>query len=516
MNTSKPLKVVLISPPPWKIVEPWYDAPRFPRQAIGYLAGYLRQFDGFEVRVIDAKLERIGFEEVVRRCHTLAADVVGLTAFTNEIKPAAHLARLIKQALPLTTTVIGGVHVTALPVATLQEFPSFDIGCHGEGEVTFHELCVALRSGTALAGLPGLVYRQGDRVVLSPERLRSVDLDAIPFPAYDLFPKFSEIFLMSQRGCPFRCSFCMNPNGRVPRQRSIANTIAEISLTLEKYRPRRYFFGDELFTVDMDRTHILLDEMIRIGFPKRSEFWIETHVNFVNYDMYRHLKLAGCYECGLGIETGDEAKLQTMGKGTNLAMIQQAFHDARRAKLPIQSLFILGHPHETETSIRRTIDFAARLNPNTPILGVMVPYPGTEIARLAAKGEGGYRLTTDDWDEFNKQIGGALEFAGLTRQQIEWLQLTGYFKVFLKNRRFLALVLFAWKYRTAGLRLVAKLFRKKAAHALKAPLSAPQLDAWVAASVRWEKSQIANLQHVKKSGNPLLTRVITRRRVGVH
>jgi radical SAM superfamily enzyme YgiQ (UPF0313 family) len=138
-------------------------------------------------------------------------------------------------------------------------------------------------------------------------------------------------------------------------------------------------------------------------------------------------------------------------------MIEEAFDAARRAELPVMSLFIIGHPNETPSSIRETMDLATKLNPHTPAFGVMVPYPGTEIARLAARGEGGYRLVTSDWDEFNKQIGGALEFAGLTRAQIEWAQFSGYLRVFLNNWRLLDLVTFCWSYRVSGLKLARRI-----------------------------------------------------------
>ncbi len=519
-NGSKPLRVLLVNPPPWKVVEPWYDEPAFPRQAIAYLAGYLRQFGVFDVRVIDAKLERIGFAEVTKRALELESDVVGITAFTHEIKPAAHLAGLIKKGRPQTITVIGGVHVTALPVATLREFSSFDIGCRGEGEITFYELCTAIHQQVSYATVPGLVYRKGQTIVLSPERMKSLDLDSMPFPANDLFPEAKEYFVMSQRGCPFRCTFCMNPNGRVPRQRSVKNVIDEIVQLMDIHKAKRLHFGDELFTVNMERTHVLLDEMIRIGVPKRTNFFITTHVNFVDYEMFKHLKAAGCTECALGIETGDEQQLRKMGKGTNLNMVKAAFDAARKARLPLNSLFIIGHPNETEDSIKETIAFATKLNPSTPVLGLMVPYPGTEVAGLAAKGAAGYRLATTDWDEFNKQIGGALEFANLSREKIEYYQIWGYLQVFLRNWRFIDLMKFVWRYRTSGFSLLSKIVKLRLGvkggpvpHASNREVNGVSRDELAEATVKWGQNQIANLAYARKFGTPELMRVIAKNNV---
>jgi len=167
---------------------------------------------------------------------------------------------------------------------------------------------------------------------------------------------------------------------------------------------------------------------------------------------------------GMGIETGDEEKLKSMGKGTNIKMILNAAKAARKAKLPINTFFIIGQPNETVKSIKKTINLAIEINPNLPVFGIMSPYPGTEIAKLAASGEAGYRLVTTDWDEYNKQIGGALEFANLTRRQIEKMQVMAYTKVFLCNHRYVDFIKFVWHYRRGAWFILMKalgLKRKK-------------------------------------------------------
>lgn len=450
------MKVTLVNAPPFAIVEPWYDRPDFGRAGLAYLAGYLRQHSDIGVEIIDAKLERLDFEAVVRRVVEARPSVVGLTAFTNEITPAAYAAALIKRALPDCVTVIGGVHVTALPTKTLEQFPSFDIGVVGEGEVTFTELCRALRDGSALSAIPGLVYRDGAKIASTGPRPRILDQDSIPFPAWDLMPRCNTYFLMSLRGCPLNCVFCMNPNGRVARQRTVDNVMEELNLVLDRYHPTDIWWADELFTIDKERTHRLLDAMIAAKVPDRVRWWCQTHVRFVDDDLFQKMKRAGVRLVGLGIETGDEAKLRALGKGTDLAMITKARDAARRAKVPISSFFVLGQPDETIDSIKRTIDFAVKLNPEEPIFGVMVPYPGTEVSRLAAEGKGGYRLKSFDWDDYNKQIGGAMEFADLSRSQIEWLQIQAYVKVFLLNGRFVDFAKFVWQYRRGAWSMAIK------------------------------------------------------------
>lgn len=505
---GQPLHVLLVNPPPVEIVEPWYDTPRFGRHGLATLAAYLRQFDGFVVSVIDAKLDRLDLDGLERRIAELRPDVVGLTAFTNEIKPAARVARAVKARWPSVVTVIGGVHVTALPARTLEEFPEFDLGCVGEGEITLHELACALRDGLPLDRIDGLVWREGGAVRQGRERARVADLDVFPPPAWDLFPRAEEYWVMTQRGCPFTCNFCVNPNGRLPRQHSIPRVVAEIEGIVERYRPSKLWFADEIFSVDLPRTRALLTELERIDLRSRVRWWAETHVRFVDEELFAQMRRAGCDECALGIESGSEPALRKLGKGTSLARVVDAFEAAHRAKLRTIGFFIFGHPGETPETMRETVELAVRLNPALPIFGVMVPYPGTEVAALAARGEGGYRLLTDDWDRFNKQIGGALEFAGLSRREIESAQLRAYVEVFARNGRWRDLAKFVWDHRAAGARLVHKIVRPPEREAERPPEpSVRSREDLTSAAASWSAAQSDSVKRLRASAGLVRARV---------
>jgi len=456
------MRVCLIYPPVLAVLEPWYDTPDFGRTGLAYLAGYLRQFEAFDIRIIDAKLERLNVEQVLERLSAFSPDLIGLTAFTNEIKPAAYLAYRVKQILPHSVTVIGGPHVTAIPTETLQEFPSFDIGVVGEGEQTLYELCKALLSATAdLNDINGIVFRSQNQLIVTPPRMRILDQDAIPFPAWDLLPPAKTYFVQSVRGCPLNCIFCMNPNGRVARKRSVENVMEELRWIIREYKPERISFGDELFSVDIPRTHQLLQAMAKEKIGEQVKWDVQTHVHFVTPALFADFRRANVERVELGIETGDADILRKMGKGTTLQAIEAACRAAKKEKVKIGSFFLLGQPNETRESIRKTIDLAVKINPDLPMFGLMTPYPGTEVARMAANGESGYRILSTDWDEYNKQIGGALEFAGMDRTKIEQIQVLAYAKVYLYNLRFVDFLRFLYTYRTAGWKVIKKILLRE-------------------------------------------------------
>lgn len=450
-------RVVLVSPPPIAVVEPWYDTPDFGRPALATLAAYLRQDNDIEVSLIDAKLERISFAETLRRIEAARPDVVGLTAFTNEIKPSAYVASVIKERLPHVRTVVGGAHVTAIPELTIDEFQSFDIGVASEGEATFLELCQRLIRQQDYADVAGLVYRDGSQVIRTPARRRILNQDELPIPAWELLPKADLYWVQSERGCPFNCHFCFNPSGRVVRKRGVDRVIEEIEYILDRFQPRDMRFGDEIFTVDMERTHQLMDAMIEHGIHRRITWDCQTHVRFVDYELLSKMKAAGCIRIDMGIETGDEGRLRALGKGTKVADVVKAGDACRRAGLPFGTFLIVGQPDETRETLAQTERIAIQLNPNIPIVGVMTPYPGTEVSRMAAAGEGGFRLLTTDWDEYNKQTGSVLAFEHFTARQMQWLQILMVFKVFWHNRRYWDFAKLVWTFRGGVINVLRKL-----------------------------------------------------------
>ena len=439
------LRITLLCPPTLAVLDPWQDTPSFGRPALTNLAGYLRQFDEFEIILIDAKFERMGFEDVLERVKKFNPHIIGFTAYTNEIKPAAYQSNLIKQHLPNVLSLIGGIHVTTLPEQTLKEFPTFDIGVIGEGELTLHELCLSLLEGKEPKNVRGVIYRTEDTLVKTLSRDRNVDLDLLPLPAWDMLPKAETYYIQTERGCPFSCTFCVNPNGKVARKRSVESVIEEMLLLINNYSPKHINFGDELFSVDISRTHLLLDEMIRHGIGHKVKWDCQTHVRFVNYELFAKMKMANVYEVYMGVETGDDLRLKKMGKGTTKQIIINTFKQARKANIRSAAFFIFGHPNESFTSVLKTISLAAKVNPVVPLFGLMVPYPGTEIARLSAKMDAGYLAPSKDWDDYRNRANGAINLKNISRRQMDIFLIMGYAYVFFANGRILDALAFVFK-----------------------------------------------------------------------
>ena len=94
----------------------------------------------------------------------------------------------------------------------------------------------------------------------------------------------------------------------------------------------------------------------------------------------------------------------------------------------------------------------------------MVPYPGTEVYEMAKTGLDGYKIISNDWNDYNKQIGNALELEGLDRKTLERLQIIAYLKFYLYNFRLISLIILLLSYKRAAFFYLKKIIRKKRAY----------------------------------------------------
>ena len=147
------------------------------------------------------------------------------------------------------------------------------------------------------------------------------------------------------------------------------------------------------------------------------------------------MKQAGCDITGFGIESGNDELLKQMKKGAKKENILNAIKIMKQVKIRTCAFFIFGHPNETYKSIFDSIKFASKVNCEEVAIGIMVPYTGTEIYNMALKGEGGYVKMSIDWDDYNKQLGNAVELKNISRRKLELLQLAAYFWLYVVNGR---------------------------------------------------------------------------------
>lgn len=433
------MRVALVKPP--ATYADWY---RRPVLGLAYMASYL-EANGHDCTIFDAYYHGWSEEELLSHVRAYKPDVVGFSAMTHEVKKAAGIAENLKKDLKVPM-IIGGCHLTALPARTLEQFPVFDYGVRGEAEGAMLRVveCLEKQDARGLQAVRGLIFRESGRVVVNEQApfLTPAELDALPLPLFDdyygdspdaLKPKDACYVLIGNRGCPFRCSFCMRVMGDKPRRRSAESICNEMEHAIKKYSAHTFDFYDDILIYDSSDTRELLGMMIDRGFPERIRWSALTRADLVRPDIIALAKRAGCFRVGIGVESGDDAILKVTGKGTTVVQVKEAIRILTDAGLAVHAYFILGHPDETKETARRTMDLATSLKVEMIAVGLMVPYPGTKVFDWARRGECGYRLLSEDWSEYDKYGGKVLEIEGLPYAQLAKWQRDTIIKFYLKN-----------------------------------------------------------------------------------
>ena len=430
------MRIALVHPPPRSEFDKHWA--RFPALGIAYIASSLRAA-GHEIELLDGKLDDLTIDDIVARVRERPPGLVGITCMTVEYPRAVEIANRIKRDRGELPIVVGGAHVNAVGRQALEEGDGFDYACVGEGEHLACELAEALEQDADPTRIPGIVSRDGGEIVAASPRQPPEDYDALPFPAWDLFRRVDTLPLITHRGCPFKCVFCSHNSGFKPRYRTPANVLDEVAQILERYRPERIRIEDETFGLHMGRTKAILEGIISRGFHEGVRFSAQTRVDRIDEEFIRLLKTANFETLELGVESGNPEMLREVKKGITLEQVEHAVALAKAKGLRVWTKFILGHPHETRETIRDTIDFIAKINPHQLSVSIMTPFPGTPIHEMALRGEGGYRLLSGGWEDFDKYSSGVLELDTVSLGQLKRYQIACYFNLYVRNRRFLEL-----------------------------------------------------------------------------
>lgn len=401
-----------------------------PSLGLLYMAAVARD-EGFSVQVIDANLAGYSLSELVRAILKERPRWVGLSATTLTIDAAGKIAAGIKKKAPETLTVVGGAHITAVPQVTLKRYPGVDIGIIGEAEETLKELLLALDNKKDIKRVKGLMIRDDRKLVFTGPRKFIQNLDDLPIPAWDLLPGFPEKYrssansflqlpaahLVTSRGCTGKCLFCdRSVFGRLPRMHSAERVLAMIEHLVRNYEIREIQFFDDNFALFPKRLEEICQGLIAKNWG--LSWSCQARCDMLNPKILRLMKRAGCWQIGLGIESGSDKILKILQKGETKEKIKKAVEATTKAGIEVKGFFILGNPGETKETLEETKNFILSLPLTYVHTTYFTPYPGSEAYTIADK-FGKFKFK-NDWSKLGR---GTIEAVfvpyGLTKKYLE-------------------------------------------------------------------------------------------------
>ena len=348
-------------------------------------------------------------EKLINQIRIINPDVVALSCVTPMYPYAKKMASLVKKNFDIPV-IMGGIHPTSVPEHVLKN-PDIDMIYIGEGEEGCIEDIDKIEKGEDYSNVPNLWMKKDGEIVKNPLRPLITDLDSIPFPDRDLFypHTFAGILtVLSGRGCPYRCTFCFNNqmeriygiSEKHLRRRSIKNVMDELIYFNERYRIKKVFFADDIFTLNHDWVTVFCDEYAR---KINAPFLCQVHPSTVNPKVLKTMKDASC-ECVIyGLDSGNDfVRNKIMKKNVNREKILETVKMVRESGIKLFVNVIYGMVWENREQMSDTLDFLKKIKCDGMNASIFFPYPETEACEYGLKN--GY-IDNETMERVNEGLG---------------------------------------------------------------------------------------------------------------
>lgn len=380
-----------------------------PPLGLAYLAGVLEEFDDVNVfDILDGNFSDDYIQSVKNAVKKLKPDLVGFSAFTPFANPALAAAKEVKKINSEILVILGGPHAVLADV-TMRKCPELDVIVYDEGEGQIEEIV----SGKPLNEIAGLFIRKEGKIVPTAPRSYISDMDSLPSPAYHKMPHFPDGYhphppkstgkkwssIMWSRGCPFFCNYCNRENsfGLKFRNQSPEYVVNHIKYLHSEYGIEELTFYDDVMTLNRNATIKLMEAMTPSNLGFKLTWDAETRVDLVDQELLYLMKKAGCRMISYGIEHGVFIH-EIKGGTATLEQAEKAVRWTHKAKIDTVGYFMIGLPQETPETVRKTIDFAKKLDCTYAQFAITMPFPGNKLYDEAVKS--GLIHLDDAWEKF--------------------------------------------------------------------------------------------------------------------
>jgi radical SAM superfamily enzyme YgiQ (UPF0313 family) len=371
-----------------KIFQPFL--PIYVPVGVGCLAAYLRE-KGIDVNVADQQIEDDVLDKISKYIQKMRKPYIfGFSVLTAAFKESIDLSLKLRAQYPDSIIVFGGIHSSAMPEEVLA-YKHIDVVIRGEGERPLVEFYRCIKEGHDYSHINGLSYRNGETVVNNPISPQLEALDNYPHFPYEMFQskKYDLGFVVSSRGCPYRCIFCSNriTTGRKYRYHSPARIVDDLELLHIKYGKKNVLFLDDNLLVSKERIYELIGEIKRRNLHKTMIFNFQARGDNVTPSLMKDLYEAGFRSVFFGIETASEQIMKTIKKDETVEQCVKAVRMAKEIGFHVSATFIYGLPGETHRDRKDALRLSKDLKLDMVRYNNATPYPGTELYEIAKNEE---------------------------------------------------------------------------------------------------------------------------------
>ena len=411
-----------------------------------YLASAVREKLNIQPEIMDLGFFKDPFQEIRNRLMQNQYQWVGISAMITMAEPAKKIAQLIKSISPESKVILGGPHPTTLAEKCLNH--NLDYLAVGEGELTICEIMEKPEP----ENIPGIWFRKNGGWIKNPPRANIENLDALPFPAFDLIElePYKKLWfqldtigrpiqgtsIIASRGCPYQCSFCQPTLeklfGKKLRKRSPENIVRELLWLKKDFQIEGFIFVDDTLILDKAWCQALAEQMRKEKL--NLVFGANVRAELVEEDILGELKSAGLGKIYLGVESfSEQIRNYVLNKKISNEEIQRAVEIAKKLGLKVQGYFMIGAPGETKKEVKATLAYARRLNLDDITINLTTPLPGTFLYQRY------YSEISLPEEKFDYYRHYAFRAKELSQSWLRCAQVWGYLLFYLPPKRFWAL-----------------------------------------------------------------------------
>lgn len=323
-------------------------------------------------------------------------DLAAFPTYTGWQSSIIKFCGLLKDRMNVTT-VLGGAHPTHRPEIVRSDVVDFI--CVGEGEISFPGLVDALEAQSQADNIPGIWLTKENQIIDNgPSPLP--DLQKLPLMDIDLYCKASKVIRRKDnrefslnRGCLFSCTYCNSPSLRslygagFLRSKTADQAIEELLYVYERYPYRMPTFtsSDNLFHKKEFASEFLEKYKREIDLP----FFCQMRVEFIDADIARMLREAGCHMVAIGVESGSpRVRKEILNRHMSNEKIIQACRYLQKENIKVTTTNMMGIPGETFDEAWETVRLNAKMRPAASWCSIFQPYPGTPLTRTLLESGG--------------------------------------------------------------------------------------------------------------------------------
>lgn len=349
-------------------------------------------------------------EDILEDIYRRKPDVIGFSCYIWNIGMVEKLMGELHKLLPKLPVFLGGPEVTYDADKLLRKYPYLTGIFIGEGEATFAQVVkyYVKKNPESLEDIPGLMLRSG----MTPER-KPLNLTDVPFLYDDMAPFTNRIiYYETQRGCPFRCSYCLSSIDKTVRFRDIEVVKKELAFFLEK-KVKQVKFVDRIFNCNHDHAmavwQYLYDHdngVTNFHFEIAGDILREDEIALV-------AKMRpGLVQFEIGVQSTNTDTLREIRRVMDIEKLKQVVAALKAAhNVHIHLDLIAGLPYEDYDSFARSFDDVYAMEPEQLQLGFLKVLKGSYMAEMAES----YGLVYTDYAPYEVLYTNWLSFTEICR-----------------------------------------------------------------------------------------------------